>query len=450
MASARWGLPPCRNPLNANYIVLVGDVGTGKSTLVEKLTGERGRSSSSSGSFTMTSQSFWVPDGSLIVADTPGCNPRREKLEHNLWIAHALNFMPVSRIFIVVNAETRLDSMVSSIQLHSDRFAILPNDVVAVLVTHMDNDRKWSSKECAEAIKEDLGIRDVVFSALWATRSALLHDVNAVCNKKYNLRVNDDNFLKLFKIHDNNNPNIRKILVDTDQEVQEFQILKNCFDYLRKEYDAKDQVDLIFEFQAWMEDQIIEAQKRISAQNNFTFVGEKAENEAGHIANMTNQLGLILHEIRLEALNNHSAHHGVSELRKCPHCGIVWAKVEGCAGSTTCGNRPAMQNDLRDASYGVMATFTFNWRFGQRNSFGVKKSGIKKVQARKASSSTKDPLGCGKSINWMLMQNVPVPPEFLEGKIGTEDIKVIPKRAANFKAELKYKLQKGSEEMTIK
>lgn len=26
-------------------------------------------------------------------------------------------------------------------------------------------------------------------------------------------------------------------------------------------------------------------------------------------------------------------------MRSCPHCNLVWIKVEGCDGATTCGNR---------------------------------------------------------------------------------------------------------------
>ena len=57
---------------NKPYIVLVGDVGSGKSTVVEKLTGETGLSSGGSGSKTQTTDYFWTEDGSLMISDTPG------------------------------------------------------------------------------------------------------------------------------------------------------------------------------------------------------------------------------------------------------------------------------------------------------------------------------------------------------------------------------------------
>ena len=90
------------------YVVLVGDVGSGKSTVGEKLTGVEGRSSASSTSFTTEMAVFQTRDGGLVVADTPGSNAMRDKLSHNTEIASALNYADVSRILLVVKAETRI------------------------------------------------------------------------------------------------------------------------------------------------------------------------------------------------------------------------------------------------------------------------------------------------------------------------------------------------------
>ena len=83
---------------NAPYVVLTGNCGVGKSTIVEKLTGIVGRSASAALSFTKASEFFWVPDKSLIIADTPGSNPLTDKLEHNLQIAQAFNYRKVISI----------------------------------------------------------------------------------------------------------------------------------------------------------------------------------------------------------------------------------------------------------------------------------------------------------------------------------------------------------------
>ena len=412
------------------YVVLLGDVGTGKSTILEKLTEQRGKSSQANESFTRSSEVFWAPDGRLIVADTPGSNALKDTLEHNVQIAGALNYRPVSRIFIVVKAETRIDSVVDNVRKYADRFLELPMDVVGVLVTHMDT-VDWTEKDFAPRIEHDLGIDSVVFSSMTTNRETLQNNILKTCTEKHNLTVNDANFFKLFKIHNHH----RKILKSTSDEVKKFSDKKRAFDEEREAFSGKDLVDLVFEFQAYMTEEIVEAQKRMSKTNNFTFEGDGAANEAGHIANMVNQLRMVLYDIRTECLG-YQSEHGVSELRKCPHCGIIWTKVEGCEGATTCGNRPSNVNDVRDPAYAELGTFSFRWR--EDGGLSITKVSRKTVKSER---SSRPQFGCGKSINWKEMATVAVPSEFSETvKVGTSDIKVLPPTATNFQKELSGKI----------
>ena len=122
--------------------------------------------------------------------------------------------------------------------------------------------------------------------------------------EQHNLQVNDTNFLRLFKLHNNHS----KILTLTAREVEAFLDLKANFDDARTAFNARDQVDLIFEFQAYMEQQITLSQQSMAEEFNFSFLGQNAANEAGHVANMTNQLRVILQAIRIEALSYQSDH----------------------------------------------------------------------------------------------------------------------------------------------
>ena len=113
MASKLWGRALGGfNIQNTPYVVLLGDVGTGKSTIVEKVSNVTNLASDGDTSVTKSSTVFWSIDGSLLIADTPGSNAIEDKLKHNLGIAGALNYLPVSKMFILVKAETRLDSVV--------------------------------------------------------------------------------------------------------------------------------------------------------------------------------------------------------------------------------------------------------------------------------------------------------------------------------------------------
>ena len=411
-----------------HYIVLVGDVGSGKSTLVEKLTGAKKRSSNASESATRSSEAFCVPDDSLIISDTPGSNSRKERFEHNVWIAQAFNFRPVSKVFIVVKAQTRIDSVIDDVRKYADCFLELPMELMGVLVTHMDM-VEWTESSFSSAVSEDLGIDTVVYSAPSTNGGKLLRDILASCSKKHDLTVDGENFLKLFKIHDHH----RKILKTASDEVNRFRAIKRAFDIERQKYGEKDQVDLVFEFQAYMAEEITRAQKRMSDINDFTFFGENAANQAGHIANMTNQLRVALFDIRTECLK-YQSDQNASELRKCPYCGCVWAKVEGCDGNTTCGERPSTVNDMRSSAYAILSTFTFIW-FG--GSLRIEKRGEKKVSSNPKPLQSMQAQGCGKSINWNAMAKADVPPEFSEAtRISTGDIKVLPPEASNFQDNL--------------
>ena len=419
-----------RNFRKPPYIVLLGDVGTGKSTIVEKLTKGEGRSSNTYESFTKASEVFWVPDASLIVADTPGSNALKDKLEHNMHIAAAINFRPVSRIFIVVKAETRIDTVVDNVRKYADRFLEFPIDVVGVLVTHMDL-VTWGERDFTQRVEDELGIDAIVFSLITTDHQTLKKSILKTCTETHNLTVDDENFFKLFKIHSNH----RKILKFTSDEVEKFSDKKRAFDEARKAFHGKDLVDLVFEFHTYMTDEIIEAQKRMSEKNNFTFDGDGAANEAGHVANMVNQLRVVIYDIRTECLS-YQSEHGVSELRKCPHCGLIWTKVEGCDGDTTCGNRPSFVNDFRDPSFAELGTFLFQWLGNGR--LHIIKIGQKKVNSEKRST---DQYGCGKSVNWKQMATVEIPSEFSETvKVVTNDIKTLPPTAENFRQKLSGKI----------
>ena len=420
-----------------HYVILVGDVGTGKSTLVEKLTGAKGKSSNAMESFTRTSEAFYVPNGSLIVSDTPGSNSRKDKLQHNVWIAGAFNFRAVSKIFIVVKGETRVDSVIDNVRKYADSFLDFPPELMGVLVTHMDV-VEWTEPCFSSAVSEDLGIDSVVYSAQTTSGAKLLCDILATCKEKRNLTVDDENFLKFFKIHNRQ----QRVLKYTIDEVTRFRAVKRAFDIERQNYEPKEQVDLVFEFQAYMTEEITRAQKRMSEKYNFTFFGEKAADEAGHIANMVNQLRVALYDIRIECLK-YQSDQSASDLRKCPHCGKVWAKVEGCDGETTCGSRPSTVNDMRSPEYSVLSTFTFIWSGG---SLRIEKSGKKEVSSNMApKNGENDPGGgCGKSIKWSEMAKAEVPPELnTPAKISTDDIKVLPPEASNFQDELSSMIRKA-------
>ena len=389
------------------YVVLIGHVGTGKSTIVEKLTYEKHRSGDSYQSVTRSSEPFWTFDGSMVICDTPGTNPEADKFKHNVQVAAALSFKPVSLILIVVKADTRMASPLARIREFAADLIEFPDAVIGALVTHMDT-VSWNKQDFQSCLRDELGIDCVLFSGKHSHRKFLLDDIRATCKQTLDFKIDHENFLKLFKIGKAE----RKIILQIRNEVQSFKVMKEQFDEARKIYTGKDEIDLIFEFQAWMEDQVVIAQKKLAEANNFTFLGVKAEAEAGYIASMTNQMRLVLYELRVEAAGFHSE-HGAGNARRCPHCNEVWIKVEGCEGDTNCGKRPSVGIDVRNSTFGVLGTYIFNWLNDNQNfKLTINKQADRKVEQKSSGSTSR--IGCGRSINWSNMPIVKVPPDLAQ------------------------------------
>ena len=75
---------------------------------------------------------------------------------------------------------------------------------------------------------------------------------------------------------------------------------------------------MMFEFQAYMEIFIFEAQKTVADLHKFNFLGKTGARQAGTIADMTHQLRGILHtvrEIAYDSYENVGNDNGVFKIR---------------------------------------------------------------------------------------------------------------------------------------
>ena len=303
------------------YIVLLGDAGSGKSTLVEKLAGTEKRSSNASTSYTKSSEAFESSDRSLVISDTPGANSIDDRFESNLHIAHAFNFKPISRVLNVFKADTRIDNVIEKVSAYLSRYLpeYFPDELIGVCITHMDV-VDWQESEFLEKMTNKMGTYPVVFSSKNDDGTILCKNILAQVKnaKRYEIHIESDTFLQLFQISDEN----VKVLQESRREVSKFASILDEFYLLRKSmnYDSEDQMNMIFEFQAWMRDEILQAQKRFSEKNHFEFnhSSSKTAIEAGHLANMTTQLLVTLSGLRTEAMSYHRDAN--KDFRKCPHC----------------------------------------------------------------------------------------------------------------------------------
>ena len=114
----------------------------------------------------------------------------RDKLAHNEQIAGSLNYAPVSRIFLVVKADTRMDNVVDTIRKYAEQLMDLDMDALAALVTHMDT-VTWSERDLSNCLSEDIGMTSVVFTgmrtSLQATCFIFMIQVATLLETSYNM-----------------------------------------------------------------------------------------------------------------------------------------------------------------------------------------------------------------------------------------------------------------------
>ena len=154
-------------------VVLFGNVGTSKSTLVQKAAG----------------------CASIRPIEAPGVDAE-DWFEHFLEVAGALSANPVAKILITVSAKP---SPLEQLTRHVERLAGLGMGLLAVCVTHMD-EVSWTDEEF-------LGFLDlqeysfdfpVMFTRTETCRDAILADLSRICGQAVPAQITEENFLKCF------------------------------------------------------------------------------------------------------------------------------------------------------------------------------------------------------------------------------------------------------------
>uniref|UniRef100_A0A7M5XF89 G domain-containing protein n=1 Tax=Clytia hemisphaerica TaxID=252671 RepID=A0A7M5XF89_9CNID len=282
----------------APYVVLVGNVGSGKSTIVEKLTGEKGRSSSSAESATRAAEYFWTPDQRLLIADTPGTNPRKDKLGHNKEIAAALSYQEVSKFLIVAKAHVRMDQTISEIKQYSDRFVELPDDLVGVMVTHMDIHKEWDESEMKNVLNERFEIPVVIFSGSHNIADEVNRRIIDTCQTSYRIDVGCRLYNEYFRIEESN----IKILKITNEFVRRFKQIRKGFVKKLALCSQLDRANAIFEFLTFFKEKQLETGKAEMICNlKLNFKGENGDLQKGFLINMENQANAVMSDLRKEA-----------------------------------------------------------------------------------------------------------------------------------------------------
>ena len=113
-------------------------------------------------------------------------------------------------------------------------------------------------------------------------------------------------------------------------------------------------MNISFDFQAWMSEEIAETVKRFSDKISSSCSDvPRIATKLGQIPNLTNQLRQVLYDVDIKA----EIFHKKINFCSCLYHGEIWQKKGGCGEDTRCGQ--TVKPNQRD--FGKMANFHFSW-----------------------------------------------------------------------------------------
>lgn len=321
-------------------------------------------------------------------------------LQDNVEVMLALNSGPVSLMLFTAKASTRMEAVVKQVEEYLERFIDFA-DLACILITHMDQEREWSEEQVTDTLNEHFGTIKVIFSGTSTTSSELCDSVNSQLATPRKFDIDSENFLLYFKICKKNLAIIRAI----KKKVDEYKMDRHGWELQLGDWNEHEVRDQCFQFNTHMTARIPSLQAELSSEFEWDLATDKGavtvDQQIGYVGYLAGQLRAELFSVRTILLNYHS-NSEVTDLRKCPHCGEVWGKWEGCDGQTTCGERPAMRQEFRNNQ---QATFTFHpgSYVPGKSKYLVERTGQRQAAATNADGKGR---GCGQTITWSTMSPV--------------------------------------------
>jgi len=398
-------------------IILLGEVGSGKTTIMNKLTDAKFETGKNRTSVTNEVQICGSIDYRYIIFDFPGFKVQDDIIPIFKVQYRTIRNIPIKSICFIVERRDRPELIVDSLIGLKETFDDYCDNVI-IIVTKTDEMFDIEKDKTKNYIFEKTGFDKIIFSDINKEGIDILKEI-----KKYskNMQILEEvepksrEFLKYFKkATESNMKRYKKEYIDDFEDAIEIFTEK----FNKPSTDKALKRALFFALKDY-KNNLIEQYYEVAKREEFY-----SDYVLEHVLSFSNEIYHDFDEFRIKAekemdicLTNYKGE--TNRFKKCPYCGLIWFKIAGCDGKTKCGNRDL----IKDKFFGYYKDYIvkyenkkltiFNNDIEQKNIMkGKEFSGLLKSEASENNKRNKngkhiiEPLGCGNYITWGEMEDV--------------------------------------------
>ena len=397
-----------------NNIIFFGSVGTGKTTLLNKICGENYEAKDAAFSVTREVQYSYSLRHNNIILDFPGLNSSVDVVAHLKAQKNALNVIPIRMICFVVRYTPRYDDIIKSVSQMLMIFREYRKNI-CIIITNSENSTVKSQSEIEMIFKQKFGIDKMLFSTL---ETSGIHLCEKLESFKLQMKPLEQIIIKSSDLTQHIDPEFDlDVMEDREKYINEFKHSLKIFNEEFRKATEKDLKRALYFSLRDYKDNLIKKYTEI-------IKGKKVDlddiiTETIMFNNtIFNEYNEFKKKVELELDTETKNFNGeFNKYKRCPNCGKIWFLVVGCK-STKCGRR----STIKDKIFGRYKNFFVSFINGilkvshrvegdenrgeEREFEGLTEEEKKKNLNRTSDKAEIKPEGCGATLKWDEMEDV--------------------------------------------
>jgi hypothetical protein len=340
-------------------------------------------------------------------------------MHHALALSAALTSTPIAAILVAVPLDTRIEDMVRRMRDAIDHVSDHKHRMVAC-VTFWDrlpaeSDPVATFRKLCEEFESRFGIEHVLCITPATSAQTVCDAIHGIASRMRAESIVVDE--EAFKFRFNILPEASEAALDMKSTLDAFDAeVAACLDVMRCGLPTDDDRDVVAHaLVRHMRERTDAVADEFVSRHSSTFVRHECYVHHARIwAALRERLDVVEAEARaMLSFDIRNPNDIRNLIRKCPHCGLIWWKVYGCDGKTSCGNRPKDAPHDHDRSF--VARFVFTLVAGKlvyRKTYATTRPPVSSSSSSSSPSSSSSssqpcagavalsPAGCGRDFVW--------------------------------------------------